>query len=138
MSRLLAIPCLRLVLEYYHLVSLALVNDVSEDPGSLDRGLSHNQLVPVRNEVNPIQGDSLPFDGKLLDVDNLAGGDPVLFAACLNYRVDWRPPKPIYYVILPTPTLSVKLKSLGDTQSPGRGVLPCALPGRGICVSADK
>ncbi len=112
MPLLYAVPDLGLVFKHDHFAPLAVPNHISDDLGSDYSRPAQRDLIPISDQVNSIQLDSITINRQFFHIDRLPGGNLVLLTSSLDYGVNYGPPKLTYREILPTPTHPVKLNLL--------------------------
>ena len=83
-----AVVLLGLVLEHQDLLALAVLHHVGGDGGARYGGCAEGGLIPVQDGQDLVEGDGVAgFRVQLIDVEGVALGHLVLFAAGLDDRV---------------------------------------------------
>lgn len=94
MSILPAITDLGFVLKNDYLIALAVFLHRGHHPRPVNEWLTDGDIITIADKQHSVQFDIATFSRvQTFDVYGLALGYFMLFAACFNYRVNFRPPK---------------------------------------------
>jgi len=97
-SVLAAIANLRLIFEDDYLLAAAIAIYHGQYPGAFDSRLADGYVIAIADKQHPVQlYRTALFHLQAFYLNGITFGDLILFAACFNNSVNFKPPKNILY-----------------------------------------